>query len=181
MIRTALFLLIFSLSAGFANSQAITLKGKLSDKGDNSAIAGANITLTSQRDSTKVKQTVTDKSGNFSFSGLNASCYVLFIDASGYEKIQQRINLQASNNTAIPFTVAKMATELQGVTVTAKTPPVRQKVDTTEFSASQTGFNSVPNSFPGIFAAPITAFCFCPGYHRCSGRFYRYPENGCRR
>src|SRR5882757_8029280 len=101
MLRTALFLLIFSLSAGFANSQTIVLKGKLTDKGDNSSIAGANIKLSSQRDSSKVKETVTGKDGSFSFSGLNASGYVLFIDASGYEKIQQRINLQASNNTPI--------------------------------------------------------------------------------
>ena len=137
MLRTALFLLIFSLSAAFANSQAIVLKGKLNDKGDNSSIAGANIKLVSQRDSSLVKQTVTDKTGNFSFSGLNASGYTIFIDASGYEKIQQKINLQASNNTAIPFSVAKAATELQGVTVVASAAPVRQKVDTTEFSASQ--------------------------------------------
>ncbi len=137
MIRQTLILLSLILTAGFANSQDIVLKGKLNDKGDNTAIAGATITLTSQRDSTKKKQTVTDKNGNFSFSNLNSSGYTLFIDASGYEKIQQRINLQASNNTPIPFSVAKAATQLNEVVVTAKTPPVRQKVDTTEFSASQ--------------------------------------------
>ena len=137
MLRTVLFLLIFSLSAGFANSQAIVLKGKLNDKSDKSAIAGANIKLISQRDSSKIKETVTDKSGNFSFAGLNASGFTIYIDASGYEKIQQKINLQASNNTAIPFSVAKAATDLTGVTVVAKAAPVRQKVDTTEFSASQ--------------------------------------------
>ena len=137
MLRTVLFFLVFTFSAGFANSQAITLKGKLADKADNSPITGATITLTSQRDSSKVKQTVTDKTGNFSFSGLNASGYILYIDGSGYEKIQQRVSLQASNNTPITFTVTKAAIDLTGVTVVAKAAPVRQKVDTTEFSASQ--------------------------------------------
>lgn len=137
MTRQALFLMFFVLSAGLANSQTIVLKGKLSDKADNSPIAGATIRLSSQKDSTASKQAVTDKSGNFSFGNLNAGGYTVFVDASGYEKIQQKINLQASNNTPIPFTVAKSATSLNEVVVTAKTPPVRQKVDTTEFSASQ--------------------------------------------
>src|SRR5437868_2806150 len=137
MIRRVLFFLVFCLSAGFASSQGIVLKGKLNDKADNSAIAGANISLTAQRDSTKSKQGVTDKSGNFSFSGLTAGSYTIFVDASGYEKIQQKINIQASNNTPIPFTVTKVATDLSTVVVTAKTAPVRQKADTTEFSASQ--------------------------------------------
>ena len=80
---------------------------------------------------------ITDKSGNFAFNNLEAGAYTLFITHSGYEKIQQKINIQASNNTAIPFSLSKLPTDLTGVTIVSKAAPVRMKVDTTEFSASQ--------------------------------------------
>jgi len=80
---------------------------------------------------------ITDKSGNFAFNNLEAGAYTLFITHSGYEKIQQKVNIQASNNTAIPFSLSKLPTDLTGVTVISKAAPVRMKVDTTEFSASQ--------------------------------------------
>ena len=80
---------------------------------------------------------VTDQSGSFAFNGLNADLYTLTITFSGYEKIEQPINIQASNAKAIPFSIAKIATDLTGVTVVGKAPPVRMKSDTTEFSASQ--------------------------------------------
>ncbi len=137
MSRIALLLLISTLLAGAANSQDIVLKGKLADKTDKTPIAGASIRLVNQRDTTQVKQTITDKSGNFTISNLNASGYVLRISPSGYEKIEQRINIQASNAKPLEFSVAKVATDLGGVTVVGKTAPVRQKSDTTEFSASQ--------------------------------------------
>ena len=136
-LRSTLLVLVFSLAGMIAKSQDISLKGKLTDKGDNTPIAGATITLTSQRDSAQIKRVITDKTGNFQFNNLNASGYVLRISSSGYEKIEQRINIQASNVTAIPFSISKVAIELADVTVVAKAPPVKNKADTTEFSASQ--------------------------------------------
>ncbi|HMI79768.1 MAG TPA: outer membrane beta-barrel protein, partial [Ferruginibacter sp.] len=87
--------------------------------------------------STQIKQVVTSNSGDFAFTELSPGAYTIRINSSGFEKIEQRINLQSSNATPIPFSIAKLATELSGVTVVAKAPPVRQKGDTTEFSASQ--------------------------------------------
>ncbi len=136
-LRSVLLVLIFSLGAVIAKSQDITLKGKVADKTDNSAIVGATVKLVSGRDSSQVKLVVTDKSGNFSFNNLNTGGYRLFITFSGYEKIEQRVNLQASNITPLSFSIAKVATQLGDVTVVAKAAPARQKGDTTEFSASQ--------------------------------------------
>lgn len=129
--------LFFTLSAAAANSQDISLKGRLNDKDDKTPIAGATIKLISLRDSSQVKQVVSDKTGNFVFNNLNASGYRIFISYSGYEKIEQRINLQASNKDPLVFPLGKLVKELTDVTVVAKAAPARQKGDTTEFSASQ--------------------------------------------
>lgn len=128
---------IFSLGAIAAKSQDISLKGKVADKGDKSAIVGATVKLVSLRDSSQVKLVVTDKNGNFVFNNLNASGYRLFISFTGYEKVEQRVNLQASNITPLSFSLGKVATDLSDVTVVAKAAPARQKGDTTEYSANQ--------------------------------------------
>ncbi|MFM6926656.1 MAG: carboxypeptidase-like regulatory domain-containing protein, partial [Ferruginibacter sp.] len=136
-LRSVLLVLVLSLAAVVAKSQDISLKGKIADKTDKSAIAGATVKLVSLRDSSQVKLVVTDKNGNFVFNNLNASGYRLFISFTGYEKVEQRVNLQASNITPLSFSLAKVATDLKDVTVVAKAAPARQKGDTTEYSAGQ--------------------------------------------
>ncbi len=158
-LRSVLLALVFSLAAVIAKSQNISLKGKVADKDSKTPISGATVNLVSQRDSTNIKQVVSDNSGNFVISELNPGSYTVRISFSGYEKIEQKINLQASNTTAIPFNLGKLATELTGVTVTAKAAPVRQKGDTTEFSASQFKVNpdataeDMIKKLPGITVA----------------------------
>ncbi len=142
-----------------AHSQNIALKGIVTDKSNKVAIIGATVTLINQKDSTEKKYKATDVNGSFTFNDLNANTYVVKISYSGYEKIEQKINLQASNKTAIPFAIAKIATDLTGVTVVAKAQPVRQKGDTTEFSASQFKVNpdataeDIIKKLPGITVA----------------------------
>ncbi|MBP6430703.1 MAG: TonB-dependent receptor [Ferruginibacter sp.] len=142
-----------------AFSQNITLKGQVNDKADKAPIAGATISLINEKDTTQKKYKVTDAKGNFDFNNLNAQTYVVKISYSGYEKIEQKINLQASNKTPIPFSIGKMATDLTGVVIVAKTQPVRQKGDTTEFSASQFKVNpdataeDIIKKLPGITVA----------------------------
>lgn len=142
-----------------AFSQNITLKGQLTDKGDKAPIVGATINLINQKDTTQKKYKVTDTKGNFEFNNLTADGYTVKISYSGYEKIEQKINLQASNKTPIPFAISKIATDLTGVTIVAKTQPVRQKGDTTEFSANQFKVNpdataeDIIKKLPGITVA----------------------------
>jgi len=158
-LRSVLLVLIFSLGAVIAKSQSISLKGKVADKTDNTPIAGATIQLVSLRDSSQSKLVVTDKTGNFVFNNLNASGYKLYISYSGYEKIEQRVNLQASNLTPLSFSIAKVATDLGDVTVVAKAAPARQKGDTTEYSAGQFKVNpdataeDMIKKLPGITVA----------------------------
>jgi Outer membrane protein beta-barrel family/Carboxypeptidase regulatory-like domain len=158
-LRKVFTVLILSIAGLAAKSQDISLKGKLTDKDDKSPITGATVKLVSQRDTTQIKLVVTDKTGNFAFNNLNASGYKVYISHSGYEKIEQRINLQASNKEPIPFNLGKIATDLSDVTVVAKAAPTRQKGDTTEFSASQFKVNpdataeDMIKKLPGITVA----------------------------
>jgi len=158
-LRSVLLVLIFSLVAVVAKSQDISLKGKVGDKTDKSAIVGATVKLVSLRDSSQVKLVVTDKNGNFVFNKLNASGYRLFISFTGYEKVEQRVNLQASNITPLSFSLAKVATDLSDVTVVAKAAPARQKGDTTEYSANQFKVNpdataeDIIKKLPGVTVA----------------------------
>ena len=158
-LRSVLLVLIFSLGVVAAKSQDISLKGKVADKGDKSAIVGATVKLVSFRDSSQVKLVVTDKNGNFVFNNLNVSGYKLYISFNGYEKVEQRVNLQASNITPLSFSIAKVATDLGDVTVVAKAAPARQKGDTTEYSAAQFKVNpdataeDIIKKLPGVTVA----------------------------
>ncbi len=154
-----LILLVFSLMFGELYSQTITLKGKLIDKTDKSEIAGATVTLLKSRDSSVVASTVSGSKGSFVFSDLIMGVYLVRITSTGYEGIQQKVALQASNAKEIPFTLTKQATELEGVTVVGKPPTVRQKGDTSEFNASQFKVNpdataeDMLKKLPGITVA----------------------------
>jgi hypothetical protein len=134
--RIAVFLMLSMVSAAVF-SQTISLKGKLADKNDKTALAGATVRLVFQKDSTATKTLVTDSKGEFEFSNLEPGTYIVKISSSGYEKIEQKIALQASNKEAIPFSLARLVTDLAGITIIATAPPVKQKGDTSEFSASQ--------------------------------------------
>ena len=158
-LRSVLLVLFFNMSAVIAKSQNISLKGKVADKTDNSAVVGATVKLVLVRDSSQIKLVVTDKSGNFVFNNLNVSGYKLYISFSGYEKVEQRVNLQASNLTPLSFSLAKVATDLGDVTVVAKAAPARQKGDTMEYSASQFKVNpdataeDIIKKLPGVTVA----------------------------
>lgn len=147
------------LLAATGYSQNIVLKGKITDKADKSTIAGATVALVNQKDTASKLMRVSDTKGNFQFSGLQAAAYIVRISYSGYEKIEQKINLQASNKDPIPFSISKLATELTGVTVVATTAPVKQKGDTSEFSANQFKVNpdataeDLVKKLPGITVA----------------------------
>jgi hypothetical protein len=156
--RVMLFSVLGLLSVA-VYSQSITLKGKLTDKADKTPIAGATVKLVLQKDSTQIKFLVTDNKGNFQFSNLLTDAYIVKISSGGYEKIEQKISLQASNKDAIVFAISKVVTDLEAVTVVSKPLPVKQKGDTTEFSANQFKVNpdataeDIIKKLPGIIVA----------------------------
>lgn len=136
-VKAIWIVLVSTVLSASSFGQNVTLKGKLTDKADKTPISGATVALVVAKDSSQVALKVTDSKGNFQFSNLTPATYVVKISFTGYEKIEQKIALQASNKDAIPFSIAKIATDLAGVVIVSKAPPVKQKGDTSEFSASQ--------------------------------------------
>jgi hypothetical protein len=140
-LQSVLLVFIFSLAAVAAKSQTIALKGKLSDKDNKAPIEGATVTLTASKDSLHPITVLSDAKGNFVFKSLEVDKYRLVTSVIGYDIIIQNINLQASNNVPLQFTLSKMAKDLQDVVVTAKKPVVVQRGDTLEFNASELKVN----------------------------------------
>jgi len=132
--RLFLGFLILSITA---HSQSI--KGKLADPADNKPLAGATLTLSSVKDSTSFRNTISDSTGVFKFEGLSSDSFFLKISFIGYDEYKQIVAI----NDAVPnldlktLFVPKTTVQLGGVTIISKTPPVQQKGDTTQFNASQ--------------------------------------------
>ncbi len=147
------------LAFGKVHSQSITLSGRVMDKADKTILIGATVKLIAQKDSTQNSVQVTDSKGNVAFDNLSPDTYTIKISMSGYEKIQQKVKLLASNNQPVLFLLNRLSTELANVTVVAKAPPVRLKGDTTEFSADQFKVNpdataeDLIKKLPGITVA----------------------------
>lgn len=157
MIKKLFTFLLTVCLTGAAFSQDIVLTGRLIDNADNTPVAGSTITLTPNNDSIGTVQTrVTGTNGEFEISGLYPTAYTLTTSNLNYQNISQKIALQASNKQPIVIPVTRLASTLEEVTIVGKTPPVKQKGDTTEFSASQYKVNPDANAedlikkMPGI-------------------------------
>ncbi len=154
-----LSLLFFLLSSMSVHSQSI--KGKLLDLVENKPLAGATLQLKPLKDTANVFNGVTDSKGVFEFNNLPQDSFVLQVSFIGYENYKQFVGL----NDSIPnvdlgnVLVPKKTTEIAGVTVISKTPPVQQKGDTTQFNASQFKVNpdatteDLIKKMPGITVA----------------------------
>ncbi|MEO7524298.1 MAG: carboxypeptidase regulatory-like domain-containing protein, partial [Ferruginibacter sp.] len=122
-------------SISFAQSGSI--RGSLLDNDDSSIIKGATIALELQLDSSVVTNIVSDVSGNFLMNNLNADSFIVKISIVGYQEYVSFITLNENEKNLGTIRLNKQGKDLAGVTVTAKTPPVIQKGDTSQFSASQ--------------------------------------------
>ncbi len=69
-----------------------TLSGSVN--GNDRAVEAATVLLLHEKDSTEVKTVLTEKTGRFSFSGLNYGNYLISVSAVGYnQKITGRVEL----------------------------------------------------------------------------------------
>jgi hypothetical protein len=137
MKQIRLSLLFILLSAVTVHAQ--TIKGKLVDLVDNTPLAGATLQLKLVRDTTQSHSSVTDSKGQFEFNGLSRDSFILQVSFIGYENYKQFVSLNDSipNANLGNVLVPKKTTEIGGVTVVSKTPPVQQKGDTAQYNASQ--------------------------------------------
>jgi len=142
------FLLAATLSS-FA--QTPVLSGVLRDAETKQPLAGATVKIVSTTDSSTV---LTNKLGEFEFKDLKDSIYNLVISYSGFEILKKEVTWDNITKKLDDILINKEAKELQTVTIVSTPPPVRQKADTTEYSASRFKVNPDANTEDLIKKAP---------------------------
>ena len=156
-----IYLWLFFLLSAAVNLQAQSIKGRLVDLVDNKPLARATVKLWPVKDSTRSQSQITDNNGQFSFTGLRKDSFVLSVSFIGYQNYRQFVVLdEPSRDLNLgSVMVPKKATEISGVTVVSRTPPVQQKGDTAQYNASQYKVNpdatteDLIKKMPGITVA----------------------------
>lgn len=118
-------------------AQTGSIKATVTDGADKKPVAGATVSLLLQKDSSTVKTTLTDAAGNFSFTELAADSFIVKISMISYQEYLSFITLKNNDRDLGSIEVSKQGKDLAVVTIVAKAPPVQQKGDTAQYSASQ--------------------------------------------
>jgi hypothetical protein len=159
MTKLLSYLLFLFALASTARAQAI--KGILLDEADRAPVAGATVNVVLQNDSTQnaIKSTVTDKKGNFEFSGIADAKYLVKISFVGYQKLVKPVVVEGGISNLGMIIFKKQGKDLADVTIIATAPAAAQNGDTTQFSASQYKVNpdatteDLIKKMPGITVA----------------------------
>lgn len=136
MIRSIAMAGIISIVFLKANAQTRTLTGVLADRNENIPVSGATVLLQLASDTTIKFNTVTSAPGRFTFNNVGAGNYILRFTSVGYQQTDTAIYISDTSTMLGRFYLAKEATLLGEVIVQATPPPVRQRADTLEYSAS---------------------------------------------
>lgn len=131
------FLLMSILLTVSSYAQDASIKGVVKDEKE-AAVAGATVTVMYQKDSSLVKSVVTSNNGSFTVSELPADSLIVTVTAVGLHQFVSFITLApAEQKTMREIVMTIQGTEMEEVVVVAKAPPVVQKGDTAQYSASQ--------------------------------------------
>lgn len=142
------FVLAFCLWSGTTQAQSKATTGKLSgqivDTISNN-VNRATISLMEASDTLSLKRTLSDSIGNFSFTGMPFTTYILRISFQGYEVVNRYVSLTPENPDLNlgEITLQQTLNELGTVVVTALVP-ITLKGDTTEYNAD--AFGTKPNA-----------------------------------
>lgn len=146
MLKKPVLTLSFLFLSLYLMAQQAVIKGTVIDKDTRQGLSGATVRLTGMPDTTTQYNTVTGKSGEFSFSDIKSLKYRLEITYSGFEKVNTLIEFKNTTLDLGEQSMVRQAKTLGDVTIVSKAPPVKVKNDTTEFAASQFKVNPDANS-----------------------------------
>jgi iron complex outermembrane receptor protein len=144
--------------SGFAQQVKGKISGSVID-GNTKTIESANITLLKAKDSSLVKISASDKSGNFSFENINEGKYLVSISAVAHELAFSKVVELNANNVSIALPAIRLVPKsktLSEVTVSVKRPLIEQRlgmtvlnVDASPTSAGQNALELLEKS-PGV-------------------------------
>ena len=151
MKNLTLLIIFFLLFCLINTLKAQTVKGILTDENEKTPLIGATVKLINRPDSlhpdsSTAYSTVSNKDGAFIFEKVTPKLYRLAVESVGLGTFQMTVSVRDSSVTDIgTIPISKTAKILNEITITAEAPPVKQKIDTIEYSASQFKVNPDAN------------------------------------
>ncbi len=156
LIGITVFFILLTLH-NFAQSGGI--KGVIIDGTDNKPVAGAIVTLLKQKDSSNVMEMITSENGSYDFKNLQADSFIVKINTLNYREYNSFVTINNIQRELATIKLEPIGKQLTGITIVTKAPPVVQKGDTAQFSASQYKVNpdatteDLIKKMPGISVA----------------------------
>ncbi len=122
-------------AAPATTGQGIELRGRVTDKNDNSSLFGVTVLLINARDSTQRSGTTTDADGKFAFPNLSRGAYRLRLSYIWYNTEQVQIRPFNSVQDLGTLQLSSNSRNLKEVTVKGMQERVEQKADTLIYNA----------------------------------------------
>ncbi len=119
------------------NITAQSVHGVLIDAAEKTPLSNATVKLISSDSSSSQYGSVSDSKGSFTFNDVQSGSYTFTVTLIGYETITKIFTVDNGNTDLGSITISKSAKTLQTVIINGASPPVKQKGDTLEYSASQ--------------------------------------------
>lgn len=130
------FLAIFCLfSFATAQSQNFTVRGKILDQRDTSAIIGATVQLIAATDSTDKTGTATDIDGNFQIGNIRPGDYRMLVSYLGYNSVNRTIHVVSADVNVGSIRLQAGSNVLQNVVIQGQQIRAQQLGDTSQFNA----------------------------------------------
>ncbi|MFD1628718.1 outer membrane beta-barrel protein [Pseudopedobacter beijingensis] len=132
MLKKIVFLGCILSAAGSTYAQSVKINGKLQDT-NHQAIEYAGVSILRLPDSVRVKGTLTDSLGNFSFSGIAKGKYFIKANFMGYKPYTGKpFNYDGNTTNMGALIMESQASQmLSTVTVVAQKPLIEQQIDKT--------------------------------------------------
>jgi iron complex outermembrane recepter protein len=138
-----IMLLIFTTCA-FAQSEYGSIKGAITDGGNQKIIDAATVSLFKAKDSALVKINLTDKDGKFLFEHVPFDKYYLMATSTGHLKSYSQ-TIEVANSSVVSAGILKLQENvktLNEVKVEAKKPFIERKIDRTVINVDQSITNA---------------------------------------
>ena len=122
---------MFFAIKGMAQTIETAVSGTAVDT-KHAAVESATISLMKSKDSSIIKIALSNKTGNFSFTGIPYGNYFVTVSAVNFNKVNSAVFSISENNTAATLDaliLQPVAKNLAAVVVTSKKPLIEQKID----------------------------------------------------
>ncbi len=158
MLQRLAFVLTILLISFTSFAQTYSIKGRIADFKDTSALIGVSVVLKDGNDTSQKTGLgdVTDVSGNFNITGVSPGKYLLHIEYLGYRSQNKMLTVTDRDFFVGTLAMKASTNELKGVTVAGKQIRAEQNGDTTSFHADAFKVNpdataeDLINKMPGV-------------------------------